>query len=156
MNPQGLIDFVIKNMPRGVGVPMVFQSKIDILQWNVKVLHYEDSIFIFADKFLSHSGAILLFHSDDLQIFKHIRQFLDIYSMSIRMIWVVVNSLPLCSTWDLELKVHLLSHIFSLLFLFLVFYSNPQCPFLFLQTLLSCTTLLVKTPQNFWISSICF
>jgi hypothetical protein len=49
---------------------MVSQSWIDIFEWNVKVLHYVDSIFMFADKFLSQSGAIFLFHSDDLWIFK--------------------------------------------------------------------------------------
>ncbi len=60
--------------------------------------------------------------------------------------WAMVNSLPLCNTKDLGLKVHLPSHIFSLLLLFLVFYSNPQRPFLFLQTLFNRTTLLVRIP----------
>jgi hypothetical protein len=96
---------------------------------------------------MSQSGAILLFHSNHLQIFKQIKEFLDNYSMLIRMKWAVVNNLPLCSTDDLGLKVHLLSHIFSLLILFLVFYSNPKHPFLLLQTLLTQTTLLVKTPK---------
>jgi hypothetical protein len=63
--------------------------------------------------------------------------------------WVVVNSLSLCNIKDPRLKVHLPSHIFSLLLLFLVFYSNPQHPFLSLQTLFSWATLLVKTPQTF-------
>jgi len=66
MNPQGLVDLVIRDMPGGVDVAMVFQFQVDIPKWNAKVSHYVDSIFIFAIKFLSQSGAILLFHLNDL------------------------------------------------------------------------------------------
>jgi len=76
--------------------------------------------------------------------------------MLIQMKWAVVNNLPLCNTKDLGLKVHLPSHIFSLLLLFLVFYSNPQDPFLFLQTLLNRATLLVKNPQSFEFQTLAF
>jgi hypothetical protein len=68
VNPHGLVDLVIGNMPRGVGVPMVFQFGAEIPKWNAKFPHYVDFIFIFVDKFMFQSGAILLFHSDDLQI----------------------------------------------------------------------------------------
>jgi hypothetical protein len=37
----------------GVGVPMVFHSRVDIPKWNTKVLHYVDFVFIFLHKFLS-------------------------------------------------------------------------------------------------------
>ncbi len=70
MNPQGLVDLVFGNMLKGVGVPMLFQSGADIHKWNAKVSHYADSVFIFANNFLSQSDAILLFHLDDLRIFK--------------------------------------------------------------------------------------
>ncbi len=66
-----------------------------------------DFVFIFANKFLSYSGAIMLFHSNDLQVLRQIREFLDSYSMSIWMKWVVLNNLPLINMEDLELKVFL-------------------------------------------------
>ncbi len=47
---------------------MVFQFGAEIPKWNAKFPHYVDFIFIFVDKFMFQSGAILLFHSDDLQI----------------------------------------------------------------------------------------
>jgi len=109
----------------GVGVPMVSHFGANIPKWNVKIPHYVDFLFIFQKNFLSQSGAIFLFHSNDLWIFKKIKEFLDSYSMSIWMKWVVVNNLPLCSTEDFGLKVHLPSHNFSLLLLLLIFYSNP-------------------------------
>ncbi len=83
MNPQGFVDLVIVDMLRGVSVPMVSQSGANIPKCNVKFPHYVDFDFIFVNKFLSQSGAILLFHSNDLRILKHIREFLDSYSMSI-------------------------------------------------------------------------
>jgi hypothetical protein len=58
---QGLVDLVIGNVPGGVGVPMVFQSGVDIPKWNAKVSHYVDFVFIFANKFMSQIGAILFF-----------------------------------------------------------------------------------------------
>jgi hypothetical protein len=67
---KGLLILWIGGMLEGIGVPMVFQSRTNILEWNVKVLHYVDYVFIFADKFLSQSGAIFLLHSNDLQILK--------------------------------------------------------------------------------------
>lgn len=70
MNPQGLVDLMIGNVLGGVGVPMVFHFATNIPKWNAKVPHYVDYVFIFVDKFLSQSGAILLFHSDDLKKFK--------------------------------------------------------------------------------------
>jgi hypothetical protein len=111
---------------------MVFEFGADILEWNAKVLHYVGFFFIFTGKFLSQSGTILLFHSDDLWILKQIREVLDNYSMSIQMKWVVVNSLLLCNIEDLGLKVHLPFHIFSLFIMLLVFYYNPQHFFLLL------------------------
>ncbi len=63
---------MIGEVPRGVNVPMVYKFGVGILEWNVKFLHYVDSIFIFADKFLSHNGAIFIFHADDLQTLKQI------------------------------------------------------------------------------------
>jgi hypothetical protein len=87
-----------------------------------------DSIFIFIDKFLSQSGAIFLFHSNDLQILKQIKEFLDNYSMSIQMKWVAVNNFPFVTLRILGWK-YISLPIFSLLFLFLVFYSNFQCLF---------------------------
>ncbi len=109
----------------GVGVPMVSHFGTNIPKWNAKIPHYVDFVFVFQKKILSQSGAIFLFHSDDLRIFKQIKEFLDIYSMSNWMKRAVVNNLPLCSTEDFGLKVHLPSHIFSLLLLLLIFYSNP-------------------------------
>jgi hypothetical protein len=66
VNPQGCVDLVIGDVPRGVGVPMVSKFGTDIRKWNSKVSHYVDFVFIFVDKFLSQNGAILLFHSNDL------------------------------------------------------------------------------------------
>jgi hypothetical protein len=60
---------------------MVSWSRANIPEWNVKVSHYVDFIFIFVNKFLSQSGAILFFHSNDLWILKQIKEFLDNYSM---------------------------------------------------------------------------
>jgi hypothetical protein len=129
VNPQRLIDLVIGDMLGGVGVPMVSQFGANILKWNAKVLHYVECIFIFANKFLSQSGVILLFHLDDLRIFKEIREFLDNYSMSIRMKRVGVNNLPLCSTQNHGLKVHLPSHIFFLFVLIPHFLFQSSMPF---------------------------
>jgi hypothetical protein len=70
MNPLGLIDLVSGDVLGHVSVPMVPTFGTDIPKWNAKVPHYVDSIFIFVDKFLSHSGVILLFHSYDLQVFR--------------------------------------------------------------------------------------
>jgi len=111
-----------------------------------------DSYFIFADKFLPQSGAILFFHLDDLWILKQIKEFLDSYSMSIQMKWAMVNSLPLCSIEDLGLKVHLLSHILSLLFLLLVIFSTPQ-PFSLLTDFTQSGYTFGEDPPNFWISN---
>lgn len=46
MNTQGLVDLMIRDVPRGVDVPMVSQSKADIPKWNAKVPHYVDFVFI--------------------------------------------------------------------------------------------------------------
>jgi hypothetical protein len=53
MNPPRLIDLVIGDVLRSVGVPMVFQFGADIPKWNAKVPHNVNSIFIFVDNFLS-------------------------------------------------------------------------------------------------------
>jgi hypothetical protein len=140
---------MIGNVPEGVGVPMVSQFGAKIPNWNVKVPHYENYVFIFANKFLSQSGAILVFNSDALQILKQIKENLNNYSMLIQMKRAVVNNLPFCNTKDLGLKVHLPSHILLLLLLLLVFFSTPQCPVFFLQTLFNQVTILVRTPQTF-------
>jgi hypothetical protein len=60
----------------------VFQSRADILEWNVKVPHYVDFVFIFVNKFLSQSGAIFLFHSNDLQLFKQIKIFWKLFHVN--------------------------------------------------------------------------
>jgi hypothetical protein len=70
VNPQGHVDLAIGDMLARVGVPMLFEYGVNILDWNAKVPHYVVSIFIFADNVLSQSDAIFLFHSDDLRIFK--------------------------------------------------------------------------------------
>jgi hypothetical protein len=101
-----------------------------------------DFVFIFVDKLLSQSGAILLFHSDDLWILKQIKEFMDSYSMLSQMKWAIVNSLSSCSTEDLGLKVHLLSHIFSLLLLLLV------STIIFNALFSSCKH--YSTKQHFW------
>jgi hypothetical protein len=66
MNPLRFIDLVIKNIHGGVSVPMVSQFGASIPEWNAKVPHYVDFVFIFVDKFFSQNGAIFLFHSNDL------------------------------------------------------------------------------------------
>jgi hypothetical protein len=53
MNPPRLIDLVIGDVIRSVGVPTVFQFGADIPKCNAKVPHYVNSIFILIDKFLS-------------------------------------------------------------------------------------------------------
>jgi hypothetical protein len=70
MNPPRLVDVVIGNVLGNVSVPMVSKFGTDIPQWNAQVPHYVDFIFIFINKFLSHSGIVLLFHSYDLQVFR--------------------------------------------------------------------------------------
>jgi hypothetical protein len=64
-----------------------------------------DSVFIIVDKFLSQSGAILFFHSNNLQVLRQIKEFFDNYSMLIQMKWAMVNSLPLISTKDPKLNL---------------------------------------------------
>jgi hypothetical protein len=68
--------------------------------------------------------------------------------MSIQMKWAMVNSLPLCSTEDLGLKVHLLSHILSLLLLLLVVFSTPQ-PFSLFTNFTQSGYTFGEDPPNF-------
>jgi hypothetical protein len=115
-----------------------------------------DFVFIFANKFFSHSGAILLFHSDDLWVFGHIRKFLDNYSLLIRMKRVVVNSLPLISTKDFELKVLICSHILLILLCCCRLFIS-----IFNAILSSCRVYLVEPhfwwgPLDFWVPSTYF
>jgi hypothetical protein len=42
--------------------------------------NYVTFVFDFADKFLASEGAILLFHPNDLHVFKEIRSYLESYS----------------------------------------------------------------------------
>jgi hypothetical protein len=66
VNPLRFVDLVIGDIPKEVGVPIVFHSKIEILEWNAKVPNYVEFVFIFVDKTLSQNGAILLFHLNDM------------------------------------------------------------------------------------------
>jgi hypothetical protein len=66
VNPLRLVDLVIGNIPKNVGVPTVSHSKAKILEWNAKVPNYVEFVFIFVDKTMSQNATILLFHSDDL------------------------------------------------------------------------------------------
>ncbi len=115
MNPPRFVDLVIGDVHGGVIVPMVSQFGANILEWNAKVPHCLDFVFIFVNNFLSHNGAILPFHSNDLWILKQIKKFLNSYSMSIQMKWVVVNNCRLISIKDFELEIFICSHILSIL-----------------------------------------
>ncbi len=75
------------------------------LESNANVPHYMDFVFIFAHKFLSHNGAIMFFHSNDLQVIKEIKELLHNYSMPIEIKWAILNNFPLIITKDLGLKV---------------------------------------------------
>jgi len=55
-------------------------------------------MFIFVDYFLLKRCGVLLFFLDDLHVFKEISSFLDSDELSIKMKWVVINSLPLVNT----------------------------------------------------------
>jgi hypothetical protein len=50
-------------------------------------------------------GAILLFHLNDLKVFKEVKSYMENYGFHIWMKWPVVNSLPLTSNEDPSFKV---------------------------------------------------
>jgi hypothetical protein len=61
-------------------VPLVSHFLTKILVWNRQVDDYVIFVFDFVDKFLASEGAILLFHPNDLHVFKEIRSYLESYS----------------------------------------------------------------------------
>ncbi len=94
------------------------------------------------NKFLSHNGAILLFHLDDMRVFRQIKEFLDMYSMLIRMKWVVLTCLPLINIVILGWRYFLFPYLVHLAMLLQVVYFNLQLHFIFLQILFGWATLL--------------
>jgi hypothetical protein len=67
---------VLGDLPR----PFVSPSLAKIHVWTKLVEDYVVFIFNFADKFLASDGAILLFHLDNLRVFKKIKSCLKSFS----------------------------------------------------------------------------
>jgi hypothetical protein len=68
--------------------------------WNQSIENYAETIFFFAEYFLSKRGGIILFYLDDLRVQKEIASFVDAYKFTIKLKWIVINSLPIISTKD--------------------------------------------------------
>ncbi len=86
------------DIPIGIPIPFVFEPSMEIPSQNTKLKNYVKVMFIFVDYFLLKRCGALLFFLDDLHVFKEISSFLDSDELSIKMKWVVINSLPLVNT----------------------------------------------------------
>jgi hypothetical protein len=79
MNLGGKVKVVIINAPGNLHVLFVPMNQDDIHAWNQKVDEYLIAISDFAKKFLASNGVVLLFHLDDLKVFKEVKFYLDNY-----------------------------------------------------------------------------
>jgi hypothetical protein len=79
MNLGGKVQLVIVDAPRNLHVPFISRNPDDIHAWNQKVDEYIIAIFDFAKKFLAFNGVVLLFHLDDLKVFKEVKSCLESY-----------------------------------------------------------------------------
>lgn len=107
------MNLVLVDVLGDLPVPFVSPSSAEIHVWTRLVEDYVVFVFNFADKFLASDGAILLFHLDNLCVFKEIKSYLKSYSFHIQMKWAIVNFLPRIISEDPSMKV--LIHFFPLL-----------------------------------------
>jgi hypothetical protein len=85
--------------------------------WNQSLEDYVELIFFFVERFLSKRGEIILLYPNDFWVQKEIVFFVDAYKFTIKLKWIVINSLPIINTEDKIRKVcccHHLIHLFSL------------------------------------------
>jgi len=79
MNLGGKVQLVIVDVHGNLHVPFVSRNPNDIHVWNQKVDEYITIIFDFAKKKLASNGVVLLFHPDDLKVFKEVKSYLKSY-----------------------------------------------------------------------------
>ncbi len=98
--PSALEDFaiikhvlLIVKIPSNLLVFLVLIPPITIPSWNHHIDNYVYGIFGFANKYMERNGTVLIFHDDDLCVFKEIKSFLDTNGYQIQFKWVVINSL---------------------------------------------------------------
>ncbi len=66
--------------------------------WNRSLKDYVETIFFFVEHFISKRGGIILFYRADLWMQKEIASFVDVYKFTIKLKWIVINSLPIINT----------------------------------------------------------
>jgi hypothetical protein len=62
---------VLFNLP----IPHVFELLSLIPRWNRHLDNFIESIVVFADKFLSNKGVVIIMHVDDMHMLKEIHSF---------------------------------------------------------------------------------
>lgn len=104
MSSKSNVNLLIANIPIGIPIPFVFEPSMQIPSWNTKLENDVESMFIFADYFLLEWGGVFFF-LDDLHVLKEISSFFDSYELTLKMKWVVINSLPLVNTKNRSQRV---------------------------------------------------
>jgi len=84
--------FIVK-IPSNLSIFLVLIPPIAIPSWNHHIDNYVYEIFGFTNKYMERNSAVLIFHDDDLCVFKEIKSFLDTNGYQIQFKWVVINSL---------------------------------------------------------------
>jgi hypothetical protein len=91
------MDLVIVDILDNLSVPNISNARREVPGWNVQKAGFLDELFDFARTHLQDDGAILLFHTCNLDLLKHLRGFQKVYRFKIHKEWMEVNRLRMTS-----------------------------------------------------------
>jgi hypothetical protein len=91
------VDLIIVDILDNLSIPNISNANGEVPGWNVQKAGFLDELFDFASTHLQDDGAILLFHTGNLNLLKHLRGFQNVYRFKIHKEWMGVNRLRMTS-----------------------------------------------------------
>jgi hypothetical protein len=92
------VDLMIVDIPEGLPIPIVSSPPTSVPVWNSANVNFLPLVFDFGSSLVHDTGALLLFHKDDLKLRADIRGYEKAYHFSKE--WTGINRLPITSPRD--------------------------------------------------------
>jgi hypothetical protein len=101
------LDLMILDIPDDLPVRHLSSPAIAVPEWNKLRPKFLDNVFDFASAHLQDAGALLLFHSDDLNLRAILRGFNNTYNFRVYKEWMGINRLQMTSAKDKSTTVRI-------------------------------------------------
>jgi hypothetical protein len=101
------LDLMILDIPDDLPVCHLSSPATAVPEWNKLRPKFLDNVFDFASVHLQDAGALLLFHSDDLNLRAILKGFNNTYGFRVYREWMGINRLQMTSVKDKSTMVRI-------------------------------------------------